>query len=174
MSGLKDNSPSAQTDDTHTAAPEPVQTAPAATQDSTNPVPAETAQSPQTGKPQIEQPQIEQPQIEQPQESPSLSQQEMEHLTYLRVLEEYNIAEKRRFNYRRYGAWFIIITGIVFLTLIFSVEAKILFLCLWIITILACIAVMIKADYTYDKYKTFLGFTDELDKDLDEEEDEEE
>ena len=85
MSGLKDNSPSAQTDDTHTAAPEPVQTAPAATQDSTNPVPAETAQSPQTGKPQIEQPQIEQPQIEQPQESPSLSQQEMKENSSSRI-----------------------------------------------------------------------------------------
>ena len=35
---------------------------------------------------------------------PPLSQQEQEHLTYLMVLDEYNIAKRKRNNYRRYGA----------------------------------------------------------------------
>lgn len=105
---------------------------------------------------------------------PPLSQQEKEHLTYLRVLGEFNIAKNRRTRYRQYGAAFIIITGIIFLTLIFSLEAKILFLTLWILTILACVAVMIIADYTYDKYKEFLGFADEFDLETDDEEEEEE
>lgn len=106
-------------------------------------------------------------------EIPPLSQREREHLTYLRVLGEYNIASSRRQSYKRYGAWFIIISGIIFLTLIFSLEAKILFLCLWIITILCCVAVMIRADYVYDKYKEYLGFADELDLIESEEEEEE-
>ena len=94
---------------------------------------------------------------------PELSQREREHLTFLRVLGDYNIAKQKRHNYRRYGAWFIIITGILFLTLIFSLDAKILFLCLWIISILGCVAVMIKADYDYEKLKEYLDYADELD-----------
>lgn len=96
-------------------------------------------------------------------EIPPLSQSEREHLTYLRVLEEYNIARDRRQRYKSIGVWFIIISGIIFLTLIFSLEAKILFLCLWIITILCCVAMMIRADYKYDTFKEYLGFADELD-----------
>ena len=94
---------------------------------------------------------------------PPLSQSEQEHLTYLAVLGEYNIAKRRRTNYRKYGALAIIISGIIFLALIFSLEAKIEFLCLWIITIIWCVAVMIGAEYNYHKLKEFLGIADEFD-----------
>ncbi|MBR2177057.1 MAG: hypothetical protein IJ861_08955 [Clostridia bacterium] len=94
---------------------------------------------------------------------PPLSQSEREHLTYLRILEQYNEAKIKRTNYRRYGSAFIIISALVFLTLIFSLETKIEFLCLWIVVILYCVAVMIRADYKYHTFKEYLGIADEFD-----------
>ncbi len=94
---------------------------------------------------------------------PPLSQQEQEHLTYLMVLDEYNSAKRKRNNYRRYGALAIIISGIVFLALIFSLETKIEFLSLWVVTIIYCVAVMISAEYNYHRFKVFLGIADEYD-----------
>lgn len=79
------------------------------------------------------------------------------------VLDEYNSAKKKRTSYRKYGALFIIISGIVFLTLIFSLETKIEFLTLWVISIFYCVAVMIRAEYRYHIYKEFLGIADEFD-----------
>ena len=94
---------------------------------------------------------------------PPLSQSEIEHLTYLRVLDEYNTAKQKRTSYRKYGAWTIIILGILFLTLIFSLEAKIEFLVLWVASIFYCVAVMIRAEYRYHMFKEFLGIADEFD-----------
>lgn len=106
---------------------------------------------------------------------PPLSQQEQEHLTYLAVLAEYNIAKRKRTNYRKYGAVAIVVSGVAFLALIFSLEAKIEFLCLWIVTILGCVAVMIRAEYTYHRFKVMLGIADEYDYyGMDEDDDEEE
>lgn len=94
---------------------------------------------------------------------PPLSQREIEHLTYLKVYEKYNEFKEKRLNYRRYGSLFIILSAVVFLALMFSLESKIEFLCLWIVTILYCVAVMIRADYKYNMYKEMLGIADEFD-----------
>ncbi len=94
---------------------------------------------------------------------PPLSQREQEHLTYLMVLNEYNSAKHKRTSYRKYGALTIIISGIVFLALIFSLETKIEFLVLWVISILYCVVVMIRAEYRYNTFKNFLGIADEFD-----------
>lgn len=94
---------------------------------------------------------------------PPLSQSEKEHLTYLMVTEHYNEAKIKRINARRYGSLFIIISGIVFLTLMFSLEAKIEFLCLWIVTILYCVSIMLRSDYRYQDFKEILGVADEND-----------
>ncbi len=95
---------------------------------------------------------------------PPLSQSEKEHLTYLRILGEYNEAKDKRANYRRYGTAFIIIFGIVVLTLIFSLDAKIEFLILWIVVILASVTAIINADFRYQTFKEYLGIEDEEDK----------
>ncbi len=94
---------------------------------------------------------------------PPLSQQEREHLTYLMVLDEYNTVKHSRNRYRKYGALAIIISGIIFLALMFSLETKIEFLTLWVISIFYCVAVMIRAEYRYHMFKEFLGIADEYD-----------
>ena len=92
-----------------------------------------------------------------------LSQREKEHLTYLRILGEFNEAKEKRSNYRRYGTALIIIFGILILSLIFSLDAKIEFLILWIIVILASVTGMIRADYRYHTFKNYLDIADEDD-----------
>lgn len=67
-----------------------------------------------------------------------------EHETYLRIMEEYENAKRKRLVYRRKGAAFIIISGIIFLTLMFSLESKIEFLVLWVVSDFFCAALMIK------------------------------
>lgn len=96
-----------------------------------------------------------------------------EHLTYLRIKEEYEDAKEKRLKYKRYGALFIIISGIVFLTLMFSLENKIAFLILWVVTDFYCAALMIRADYKYHKFAEYLGVDDEYTNNKKEEDEEE-
>lgn len=84
-----------------------------------------------------------------------------EHLTYERIKEEYEDAKRKRVKYKRFGFLYIIISGIVFLTLMFSVDSKIAFLVLWVITDFACAAIMIHADYRYHTFADYLGIEDE-------------
>ncbi len=92
-----------------------------------------------------------------------LSQQEQEHLTYLFVYEKYNEYKNKRSQYRFYGSLFILISAIVFLLLMFSLEGKIVFLGLWIVTVIFCVVMMIRVDYLYNMYKEMLGICDEFD-----------
>ena len=96
-----------------------------------------------------------------------------EHLTYMRIKKEYEEAKEKRLKYKRFGALFIIISGIVFLTLMFSLENKIAFLLLWVITDFYCAALMICADYRYHKFAEYLGVEDEYSNHTEDEENEE-
>ncbi len=108
-------------------------------------------------------------------EIPPLSQSECEHLTYLRVLGMFNEMKAKRRDTRKYGTLFIIFSGIVFLLLMFSLDAKIEFLMLWILTTIYCIFLMVRADYQYHTFKELLGIADEFDYyDYDESEEKEE
>lgn len=102
-----------------------------------------------------------------PRSIPPLSQKEREHLTYLRVLNEYHQAKEKRIRYKRIGSVFIIVSALVFLALIFGLDSKIQFMCLWIIVIIYCVIVMVRADYRYNFYKEILEIRDELDDDED-------
>lgn len=84
-----------------------------------------------------------------------------EHLTYLKIQKEYEEAKEKRLKYRRFGALFILLSGIIFLTLMFSLENKIAFLILWVITDFYCAVLMIRADYKYHKFADYLGIEDE-------------
>lgn len=97
-----------------------------------------------------------------------------EHLTYLKIKADYEEAKRKRLSYKKYGALFIIISGIVFLTLMFSLDSKIAFLILWVITDFWCAALMIRADYKYHKYAEYLGIEDEYSNKPEDDEDEEE
>ncbi|HHZ05772.1 MAG TPA: hypothetical protein GX401_03120 [Clostridiales bacterium] len=107
------------------------------------------------------------------QPAPPLSQVESEHLTYMRVKHRYDEFKKKRTRYNRYGLIFIVTSAFVFLALMFSLETKIEFLCLWIITILISVSVLIRTDYKYNWYKELLGLADEFElKELDDDQQE--
>lgn len=97
-----------------------------------------------------------------------------EHDTYLKIKEEYENAKRKRLSYKRYGALFIFVSAIVFLVLMFSLDKKIEFLVLWVITDFYCAALMIRADYKYHKFAEYLGVEDEYSNYPEAEEDEEE
>ncbi len=102
-----------------------------------------------------------------------LSQQEKEHLTYLRTLNMFNELKQTRQKYRKYSLLFIVASGIVFLLLMFSLDSKIEFLILWIISVVLCVFAMVRADYNYSIFKELVGIADEQDYyDLDEEDEE--
>ena len=87
--------------------------------------------------------------------------QDKERRTYLLIKEAYEDAKEKRLKYKRYGALFIVFSGIIFLTLMFSLDNKIDFLILWVITDFFCAALMIRADYKYHKFADYLGVEDE-------------
>ena len=96
-----------------------------------------------------------------------------EHQVFINVLQAYDEAKKKREKYKKYGPLFVIISGIVFLALIFTLSKKIEFLILWVITDLICVALMIRAEYVFNQFKEILGIVKkEDDEDFEEEEDE--
>ena len=100
-----------------------------------------------------------------------ISQDEIEHLTYLRIQEEYESSKRRRLVYRKYGLLFIILSGIIFLSLMFGLESKIQFLVLWVASCFYCCALMIRADYRYHTFAGYLGLIkkeEEMEDDIEE------
>lgn len=89
-----------------------------------------------------------------------LTQREIEHNTYLRIKYEYQEMKEKRKKRNRAGIIFIPVSGIVFLSLMFSLETKIIFLVLWIISIFAAVAFLIRNEYKYYKMREYLGFED--------------
>ncbi|MBQ6387029.1 MAG: hypothetical protein IJH96_00205 [Ruminococcus sp.] len=89
------------------------------------------------------------------------SDTEREHQVYLNVQCTYEEAKIRRGNYRRYGTLFVILSGIVFLTLMFSLNYKIEFLILWVVTDFICAALMIRSEYKVYQIETILGISEE-------------
>lgn len=92
--------------------------------------------------------------------NPLLTQREIEHNTYLRIKYEYMDMKEKRKKRNRAGIIFIPVSGIVFLVLMFSLETKIIFLNLWIISIFAAVAFLIRNEYKYYKMREYLGFED--------------
>lgn len=82
-----------------------------------------------------------------------------EHQVYLNVTAEYKNVKTKRENYKKYGPIIVIVTGIVFLTLMFSLENKIQFLILWVATDLFIVALMIYAEYKYEQFRRMLGLS---------------
>ena len=80
-----------------------------------------------------------------------------EHQVYLNVIKAYEEAKNKREKYKKYGPLFVIISGIVFLSLLFSLDSKIGFLILWVVTIIFTVGLMIRAEYNYNKFMSILG-----------------
>ncbi len=105
---------------------------------------------------------------EEPQISDDLTMEEKpsgnddyEHSVYLNVQAAYEKAKSKRENYKKIGPVFVLVSGIAFLTLIFTLENKITFLIIWVITILYTVALMIRAEYKYHQFQEYLGLPKE-------------
>ncbi len=84
-----------------------------------------------------------------------------EHKVSQNMIEEFKELERTRDKYKKYGPLFILISGVVFLTLMFSLDQKILFLILWVISVLYCAALMIRSEYRCHKCAILLGLKED-------------
>lgn len=82
-------------------------------------------------------------------------------LVFRKVAKAYEEAKHKREKYKKAGPVFVFVSGVAFLTLIFTLENKITFLILWVITILFTVALMVRAEYKYHQFRCYLGLTDE-------------
>lgn len=82
-------------------------------------------------------------------------------LVFLKVAKAYEEAKSKRERYKKIGPAFVFISGAVFLTLMFTLNNKITFLILWVVTALVTAALMIRAEYRYHQFQTYLGLTEE-------------
>ncbi len=99
-----------------------------------------------------------------------LSQSEIEHSVYLAVCKKYDEYKLKRVRYRRYGVIAIVLSALVFILLMFSLESKVLLLIFWVITVVFTIVLMVRADYLFNMYSEMLGLNDGQDEDEKEEE----
>lgn len=72
-------------------------------------------------------------------------------------MHEYKAEYAKRERCIKVGVLLIVISAVVFLTLMFSLDSKTFFLSLWIIFIISGIAVMTRIDYRCYKYEKILG-----------------
>ena len=80
-----------------------------------------------------------------------------EHKVCQAVILRFEELKRKRNNYKKYGPIFIFGSGILFLTLMFSLNSKIEFLVIWVASILYCVALMIRAEYRYEECGKLLG-----------------
>ena len=82
-------------------------------------------------------------------------------LVFQNVARAYEEAKRKREKYKKIGPIFVLVSGIIFLALIFTLENKITFLIFWVITILYTVALMIRTEYKYHQFRKYLGLLDE-------------
>ena len=85
----------------------------------------------------------------------------IDQLMNLDLKKAYEEAKTKREKYKKIGPIFVAASGVAFLTLIFTLENKITFLILWVITILYTVALMIRAEYKYHQFQYYLGLNEE-------------
>lgn len=77
--------------------------------------------------------------------------------TFHQLMENYREFSRKRPQYIKYGLLSIFILPLVFLVLMFSLESKLIFLTLWIVSIIACSAFLIVVEYKDYWYRQLLG-----------------
>ena len=80
---------------------------------------------------------------------------------FKKVAKAYEDIKRSRAKYKKAGPTFVIVSGVVFLFLMFAMEYKVAFLILWIATTLFTAALMIRAEYNYHQFKYYLGLAEE-------------
>ncbi len=84
-----------------------------------------------------------------------------EHQVSQNMIETYKNLERTRDKYKKNGPLFILISGVVFLTLMFSLERQIFFLIIWVISVIYCAALMIRSEYRCHKCAQLLGLIED-------------
>ncbi len=85
-----------------------------------------------------------------------MSKHEEEKTVYIKLLKSYASFRKNYNNLVKGGFLAIVIIPIIFLLLMFSLDAKIIFLILWIVSIIVCAVFIIVIEYTDYHYKKML------------------
>lgn len=86
--------------------------------------------------------------------------------TFHQLTENYREFSRKRPQYIKYGLLSIFILPLVFLVLMFSLESKLIFLTLWIVSIIACSAFLIVVEYKDYWYRQLLGIDPPDEKEL--------
>ena len=84
-----------------------------------------------------------------------------EHVVTKKTIEMFEELRVRRDKYKKYGPLFILVSGIIFLALMFSLESKVFFLILWVISVIYCAALMIRSEYRYHQCAKLLGLLED-------------
>ncbi len=92
-----------------------------------------------------------------------MSKHENEQSVYIKLLKSYASFRKSYNNLIKGGFLAIVIIPIVFLLLMFSLDAKIVFLVLWIVSIIVCAVFIIVIEYTDYHYKKMLDIPNKVD-----------
>lgn len=92
-----------------------------------------------------------------------MSELQNEQSVYLKLLKSYANFRKSYTNLIKGGFLAILILPIIFLLLMFSLDTKILFLILWIISIIVCATFIIVIEYTDYHYKKMLNIPSNVD-----------
>ena len=82
-------------------------------------------------------------------------------LTFKKVAGAYEEVKHKREQYKKIGPVVVLVTGIIFLALMFTLENKITFLILWVISVLYIAALMIRIEYKYHQFRYYLGLSEE-------------
>lgn len=84
-----------------------------------------------------------------------------EHQVTENMIKMFEELRVRRDKYKKYGPLFILVSGIIFLALMFSLESKVFFLILWVISVIYCAALMIRSEYRYHQCAKLLGLLED-------------
>ena len=88
---------------------------------------------------------------------PALNIEAQKERVYRLILAEYQAYTQRRPTYIKAGLASILIIPMIFLVLMFSLESKIIFLVLWIISLIAIAAFLIYEEFKNYRYRNLLG-----------------
>lgn len=94
-------------------------------------------------------------------DSDTVREMPQERRTFKKLQEQYGEFSRKRPQYIKYGLLSIFIIPIVFLVLMFSLESKLIFLVLWIISLIACAVFLIVVEYKDYWYRQLLGLNNE-------------
>lgn len=86
-----------------------------------------------------------------------LTQEEQKDRLYQLIVDEYSEYCSRRPIYIKAGLYSMVIIPLIFLVLMFSLDSKIIFLVLWIISLIAIAAFLIYQEFVNYRYRNLLS-----------------